>query len=369
MATAYEARGVSPMTVLGRIHKVVEMRITDDQWQKIRPRVSKKNYQNVLLVSLGFAVMMVIMLLASFFSQAMNSARVLYVAALVVTLAMYGIASRVQPDNESAVYALMYIMISILLVFATVLGTVFNSQQVSTVFPAFVLASPLLFTDRRRRIALCIAMHTAFFVCMAVTFDNPEYVVDDVINSCIFSLASVGINFYLINVKLNQEYAQLKLDKLSKIDLLTDVHNRNSYERALAEYPLKCRKSLTCIFSDLNGLHELNEVDGHAEGDAMLQCLASSLRKEFGKKDTYRIGGDEFVVLLRDADEKQVERRLENVRREIEVNSCYASFGVATSWLPNIDVTDLVKRAERQMYGDKRRFYQREGMDRRGRID
>lgn len=331
--------------------------------------VERENHQDILLVSFAFEVMMVVMLLSSRFSMRMTSAIPLYTAALGVSLAMYAITLHVKPENETAVNALTYLMISILLVYSTILGTVFSTEQVATAFPAFVLASPLLFTDRRRKIILCIVSHTVFFVIMAVLFDKPPIVADDIINSCIFSFVSIGINSYSLSVKLKQKYAQLKLDELSKTDLLTGVNNRNSYERALFEYPSTCHKSLTCIFSDLNGLHELNEVDGHAEGDAMLQCLASSLRKEFGKKDTYRIGGDEFVVLLRDADEEQIETRLDAVRREIEMNSCHASFGVATGWVPNIDVTDLVKRAERLMYGDKRRYYQREGMDRRGRID
>ena len=86
-------------------------------------------------------------------------------------------------------------------------------------------------------------------------------------------------------------------------------------------------------------------------------------------KDTYRIGGDEFVSFACDIDEKQVLAKVHAVRCMTEERSCHVSLGVAEAKAPNIDMIDLVKHAERQMYGDKRHYYEREGKDRRGRLD
>ena len=64
---------------------------------------------------------------------------------------------------------------------------------------------------------------------------------------------------------------------MSEIDMLTGVRNRNSYEQNLSIYPSLCKKNLSCIFADLNGLHELNNTKGHEAGDKMLQFVAGKL--------------------------------------------------------------------------------------------
>lgn len=343
--------------------------LTDEQWELIRPNVARENRPNIIVVSAAFSIMMAVMLLASCFSAMMRNGRILYAIALVFSLLVCVVAIHVKPSDERRIGFLTYVTISSLLVYSTVLGTFFNSDLVATAFPAFVLASPLLFTDRRRRIILCILINTAFFVCMSLIFDNPAFVVDDIVNSCLFSAVSIGINSYMLNVKLQQEYAQLKLAELSEKDLLTGVRNRNSYEQALSEYPLRCKRSLGCVYADLNGLHELNERSGHETGDRMLKCLSAALREAFGKEDTYRIGGDEFVVFACDLDEGQIRSKVEEARRLAEGSSCHASFGVAVSEAPNIDVAELTRRAERQMYGEKRRYYNQPGVERRGMRD
>ena len=360
-----------PMVILrnGGVRVGIKSHITDEQWERIRPSIARENRRSIIIVTAAFSIMMVLMLLMSFFSSMMSRARILYLISLMLSLLLCFVAVRVKPSDERKIGFLTYVTISCLLVYSTVLGTRLNADLVATAFPAFVLASPLLFTDRRRRIILCILINTAFFVCMSLIFDNPAFVVDDIVNSCLFSAVSIGINSYMLNVKLQQEYAQLKLAELSEKDLLTGVRNRNSYEQALSEYPLRCKRSLGCVYADLNGLHELNERSGHEAGDRMLKCLSAALREAFGKEDTYRIGGDEFVVFACDLDEGQIRSKVEEARRLAEGSSCHASFGVAVSEAPNIDVAELTRRAERQMYGEKRRYYNQPGVERRGMRD
>lgn len=344
-------------------------RISDEQWEEIRPLVAEENHRSVRVVSVGFSVMMVIMLVASCFSPTMRKARPLYAVMMACSLVLYVVARHVRPTDEHAVGTLTYATISGLLIYSTMLGTIFNADQVATAFPAFVLVSPMLFTDRRRKIVVCIAIHTFVFVCMALAFDDRFFVADDIVNSCVFSAVSIGINSYMLKVKLEQEYAQKRLSELSEQDLLTGVRNRNSYEQALSGYETGNERSLTCIFADLNGLHELNEESGHSVGDDKLKCVASALRAAFGTENTYRIGGDEFVVFCRDLDAAQVASKVAAMRLETESMDCHVSFGTATAEAPDVDVNRLVRLAEKNMYRDKCLYYERTGHDRRGRTD
>lgn len=357
------------MLVLTRIRKAIAAHIADDQWEEIKPRVAEENRHGILVISLAFGLMMIIMFVLSPLSPRLVAARPLYIVMFAFSFLMYELALHAKPGNERAIMVLTYLMISGLLIYSTILGTVFASDQVASAFPAFVLASPLLFTDRRRKIIICILAHTAFFVCMAVAFDIPAILANDIINSCIFSAVSIGINSYMLNVKLRQEYAQLKLAELNGKDLLTGILNRNSYEQELAGYPERCKKRLGCVFADLNGLHELNEVKGHAAGDSSLQYVSHALKVVFGDENTYRIGGDEFVVFICDPEEGEIEDKIEEVRQMTEQRGCHVSLGISIQEAPHIDMGEIVKRAERHMYRDKRRYYQQTGFDRRGTRD
>ena len=85
---------------------------------------------------------------------------------------------------------------------------------------------------------------------------------------------------------------------LPKVDL-TGLNNRNCYEWMIQTYPNMCKSSLSCIYIDVNGLHELNNTQGHKAGDDMLSYIAQVTQKYFGMQNAYRIGGDEFCVLLK----------------------------------------------------------------------
>lgn len=342
-------------------------RLSDEQLKQIWPRITQENRRNIVLVSAAFFLMMAILVLLSIVAVRLQRAIPFHLFMMACSVCMIVVVKRIPPTNQKAIGFLVYVLISMLLLYSTIYGTIFNADQVATAYPAFVLASPMLFTDKRRRIFTCIAIHTAFFVVMAFAFDYKAHVLYDIINSCLFAAVSVGINSYILNVKLQQEYAQLRLAELSAKDLLTGTKNRNSYEQEISAYPASCERNLVCVYADLNGLHELNEKTGHESGDVMLKCLGNAMIAAFGEKDTYRIGGDEFVSFACDIDAKQVLAKVHSVRCMTEERSCHVSLGVAEAKVPGIDMIDLVKHAERQMYGDKRRYYEREGKDRRGR--
>ena len=117
---------------------------------------------------------------------------------------------------------------------------------------------------------------------------------------------------------------------------------------------------------DVNGLHELNNTQGHAAGDKMLQTVASLMRTQFGDRDVYRIGGDEFVVLAQDMEYVQVTTALKTLVERINASGYFVSVGQSHS-RGERSMEELIKTAEMLMYEDKRRFYSQTGRDRRNR--
>ena len=153
-----------------------------------------------------------------------------------------------------------------------------------------------------------------------------------------------------------------RLETLSTIDLLTGSKNRNAMNNRVAEFEnpnfVKPR-SLSVIFADLNGLKVINDHEGHASGDRLLKKAAIILRMVFPEDEIYRAGGDEFMILcLEDTLEKLMARiaRLQEIcEQDGEV-----SFSVGYSFdNGQIDVLKDMSLADKRMYEDKERYYQK----------
>lgn len=170
-------------------------------------------------------------------------------------------------------------------------------------------------------------------------------------------LECVTANFLM--AVLNYD-SYLKIQEMGLIDLLTGMQNRNCYQSDLLELSEQNHHSLCCIYMDVNGLHELNNHLGHAAGDEMLRTVAGSLKQHFGKENCYRIGGDEFVVFCKDAAPEAVEEKLTLFRGDMSRENYFVSIG--SFWQDtSLQIDVLISNAEREMYEDKRRYYEHRG--------
>ncbi|ODU58176.1 MAG: hypothetical protein ABT01_00905 [Clostridium sp. SCN 57-10] len=153
-----------------------------------------------------------------------------------------------------------------------------------------------------------------------------------------------------------------RLRQRAERDTLTGVFNRGTaeerIERALAE-----SGNHTLMLIDLDRFKQVNDRWGHACGDRLLIEAAGRLQRHFRAHDIIgRIGGDEFVVLLRDAAERDlIERKahgLVEVMRGIVGDDCQCdtscSVGVARAPHDAHNYTELMLCADEALYTAKR---------------
>lgn len=163
---------------------------------------------------------------------------------------------------------------------------------------------------------------------------------------------------------------------LAVTDELTGLHNRRGFT-AIAEQQLKLarrsRAPLHLGFIDMDGMKAINDQFGHAVGDEALKDTATLLRASFRDSDLLaRVGGDEFLVLAVDADNKTMERIQKRlfaamIKHNLEAQSPYAlslSLGVVACNVESGATLDqMIEEADRRMYqakGEKRRADRRD---------
>jgi diguanylate cyclase (GGDEF)-like protein len=156
-----------------------------------------------------------------------------------------------------------------------------------------------------------------------------------------------------------------KMDTIAHRDALTGLQNKTAYDEAAARIDkniISGNAAFTIVVVDVNFLKRVNDTYGHEQGNAYLIANSRAIAQVFGEDNVYRIGGDEFAVIL-DADaSKQPEKLIEAYKRmRSDGNDAIndwkrisAAIGMA-SYNPETDHnTDAVfKRADASMYQDK----------------
>lgn len=121
-------------------------------------------------------------------------------------------------------------------------------------------------------------------------------------------------------------------------DALTGLHNRRLLDEYLPQIVERCRaenRSLSVLMIDVDNFKPLNDMLGHAAGDQLLETLGQLIRSSIRGDDTaFRCGGDEFVIILPDADRldaQNVADRLSSLTDELAKT-------LHTAWPPRLSI-------------------------------
>jgi diguanylate cyclase (GGDEF)-like protein len=179
------------------------------------------------------------------------------------------------------------------------------------------------------------------------------------------STLSVAAELATLAIESRRLYADLL--HRSEFDLLTDIHNRFSFERRLdssIEEATTNVRNFGLIYIDLDGFKQINDLYGHHVGDSYLQNVVMRMKRQIRPTDLLaRLGGDEFAVLVESADNGNA---LEEIAYRI--NRCFedpfaieglnlngsASIGIAVFPDDGLTRDDLLNAADAAMYLSKR---------------
>ena len=160
-----------------------------------------------------------------------------------------------------------------------------------------------------------------------------------------------------------REQAEL-MNRAANIDALTKVRNKRAYDIEVKRLN-ESTQPYGILMIDLNGLKEINDTYGHEKGDAGINALCQVVCRIFKHSAVYRVGGDEFIVILENEDFENREALMQTMEdtfaRNMRDDSLQpwervsAAFGFA-AYDParKESVDEVLKRADAAMYQNKR---------------
>ncbi len=167
-----------------------------------------------------------------------------------------------------------------------------------------------------------------------------------------------------------KEIREKQLIEISNTDELTGLYNRRAYEDDIKN--LDINEDFVFILMDLNGLKFANDNLGHDAGDEMIIGTADCISRSFSNYGrAYRIGGDEFAVMISVSKDELpvVQYEFEKVKGEWmghKIESLSISIGYATAReMPGLSILELSKIADKRMYDNKQEYYRTSGIERR----
>lgn len=163
----------------------------------------------------------------------------------------------------------------------------------------------------------------------------------------------------LINNVTEQQLLKFELERRSKTDALTGLFNRRYYREY---FPTVCKPEnfpIALISADCNGLKKINDTYGHLVGDEYLRMSAVLLRMVLPESASiFRMGGDEFFIVLPNTDEIAVQRFIDEMKQksslfQIREQKLSIAFGFSILRSETDDVNACIHSADQNMYENK----------------
>ncbi len=208
---------------------------------------------------------------------------------------------------------------------------------------------------------------------------NPDIHTGDELEALSNALLSMGEDVQAYAKDLSEKNDEIismkeyvsKMDVLAYKDSLTGAGNKAAYEKAKKRLDRKIKHGtakFAFVMTDINYLKYINDNYGHDKGNIYIQKLYELLNEEFSESTIFRIGGDEFLIIIDDKNIGKSEEKINTIKEKMnaiskdenifawEKISTAIGFTVYNEEIDK-DADNVFKRADELMYEDKKRLH------------
>lgn len=349
--------------------------ISREQYQVIKEDINNYNRKTLIQTTLfGSLVGLSLLIVSCFPSTMISSNRLIYFWVTVILLLMAAAAIFLTKkcstllEIERTLFMLSMLGVGIVLAYQ-------GPDELSASYMVFLFAIPLILVQRPVYVAAAIVFSDVVYLLLMHGIQPKEVFTKNLANAICYGAASIANSTLLINMRVRKYQTDYLNRKLMMTDMMTDFLNRHAYNEVAERYEAgKPEHDLIYVMIDVNGLKTVNDTYGHQAGDRLIISAAECIREALGRYGKlFRMGGDEFVAVIH-ADAGELAEALEILQKEIGQKNTETTYtlSVAIGYALQCDMTDksfkeMASAADKNMYQNKKEYYEKNGIDRRKR--
>lgn len=342
------------------------------EYELIQSRIIEDNRRRLMSASLIISAFLMVMLVITSIVPSLHHNRNIYWVTMLLTLAQISFAL-LGKRNKLWVSPGVYLFMMVAFSFGIYQGIVTAPEEQTASFIVLIVAVPVWFTMKPSYMIRFIYIFAAIYIACVLYVKTGYVRTSDIVNTVVYSTCSALISTYYTIVKSKRFYAEYLTEQMGKTDMLTGLGNRFAYSDDAERYVQShLPDDLTYVYLDVNELKRTNDTLGHHAGDELITGAAECIKKVFGQVGScYRMGGDEFVVLCKVSEERfadlcaEFDRTLENWSGSWVQELRVSYGGAAAREIPDGDLTQISKLADKRLYEAKALYYSSKGVDRR----
>lgn len=331
---------------------------------------------NNLKIAFAINIVMLFVVLAFFIfnfnSLGSNNIRYVYLGSFAVLFALvfFKIIIIDKFQKFKSIYA--FFVTDLCFVLILIIETIFHTTTAAVFLPVyFALFNMILISSLVNMISIGI-LNYAISTILIIIFKERSLVIFDTVNILTSFFVGVFVGYFVLHarteainsynlLKKNSESELTKALVAANTDSLTGVNSRSAYERDEAKLDDLLKKDeinkFGVVVIDINDLKNTNDNKGHDEGDKLIINVADILKSIFRPENVYRIGGDEFVILLYNNECDNSNALMNKIKKHLESRKDGVSFATGISLYNSKKdkcVDDVFIRADIAMYERKK---------------
>lgn len=240
-----------------------------------------------------------------------------------------------------------------------------NARFTSQIYISLAfMVVPAIFIIPQTLITLLLLASSTLFLFLSYQYKPITIFREDFFSIIATLLFSHGTAFFVWTLRLSENNTRQKLEYLSRIDSLTGILNKGTFEDECRSYFTLRKEQDSCalFIIDLDNFKSINDTFGHIIGDELLDSFGHNLLHVFRLHDVIgRIGGDEFCVLIKNSfSQELIQKKTSEIKQILKsmlkdsLNfTATCSIGVATHNNGFISYLDLLKKADMALYQAK----------------
>lgn len=332
--------------------------INKESLEDIKESIRSHNHKSALTFSLVSAVYLLLMACLQFSkTHSIHGLCALYTFYMVIFFIIALSLWIIPKYSQESIMPLTYLFM-ICVYIALIRISMTRPSQLAISFVIVLVALPTLISDVPIRLMTLILGASLAYIITAFIFKDSQIASEDFWNIITFACISMAMTYYMMLLRFKSYVESIKMGFYGENDILTHIKNRNRYERDLLILSDDLPEVITCIYIDADGLHTINNEYGHEEGDLMLQGISNHLKASFNTNNIYRLGGDEFLIILFNNEIDLYETIMKEIQTDLNIHHWHISYGISSA-SGKYEIETVIKEAEALMYHYKRMYYRK----------